>query len=169
MKTTYVITQSEINNFKLDLNPKDLVVIDYFIERQKLIRWYKESPDEKKGKFFELKGLIDISFYRTISLPPEKAKEIINRKNVEYLVRRKFVGSLLVKNVNKEANIYKVRAENVKEERLIFEEYHLVFDEQIEDNMLFPIKDWFFGNLYDYIKQREVTNRNTPIRGLESR
>lgn len=85
MKTTYVITQSEINNFKLDLNPKDLVVIDYFIERQKLIRWYKESPDEKKGKFFELKGLIDISFYRTISLPPEKAKEIINRKNVEYI------------------------------------------------------------------------------------
>lgn len=59
MKTTYVINQSEINKFQLPLKPYELEVVDYFLNRQKLVRWYKKSSDTNNGKFFELDGLID--------------------------------------------------------------------------------------------------------------
>lgn len=105
-----------------------------------------------------------ISFYRTFNLDPQEAKSLITRKNIKYLVNRKFISELYIKELNQTGKIFRVIAENVQDKTEVFNEYHLVFDDKINQPMLFPVKDYFYGNIFDYIQQCEIKNapsRNT--------
>lgn len=158
MKTTFVLTQKEINKFKLTFSNFKEHYIDYFHNRKKLIRWYKYSSDStKNNRFFEKKGLIDISIEYTTPLSNEDAKKELKRKDIKYLVNRIFVSIFEQNNIS--GKIYRVIAEDVQNNIQIFEEYHLIIDNKYDEAVDFSYVDKFFGNIYDYIEQH-ISNNN---------
>lgn len=155
MKTTYVVTLDEIQKMKIIMSD-ELEFIDYFLERKKLIRWYKSSPKiNLNQKFFLIYGLIDISFSTTSIMNEEEAKKIATRKNTEFLIKRKFLGETYIGNINAPASIYRVVGEDVKNQIELINEYHLVFDEKIDDQISIIYLDFYHGNTYDYLKQKK--------------
>ena len=158
MKTTYIITQTEVNTFKLPIRIYEEKIIDYFFNRQKMKRWYKEINDiKKKNSFYEHNGIIDISFEQIFKIDEFEAKKKITKNNVEYLVNRSLINNYNFNNID--CKIYRVIAENVKNAEKIFEEIHLIIDKKNEDPVPFRYLDLFYGNIYDYIKQKEVLNK----------
>ena len=127
MKTTYIITQTEVNTFKLPIRIYEEKIIDYFFNRQKMIRWYKEINDIKNS-FYEHNGLIDISFEQIFKIDEFEAKKKITKNNVEYLVNRSLINNYNFNNID--CKIYRVIAENVKNAEKIFEEIHLIIDKK---------------------------------------
>ncbi len=73
--------------------PKEIVIIDYYLEREKRIRYIKEHPN-----------VLQENTYHMISVPPgcvykypkmideSEAKTLASWKNVKYLVRKKLYG-----------------------------------------------------------------------------
>lgn len=164
MKTTFVITQPSLNTLKPKIRTSDEVFVDYFRDRKDLVRWFKESPDNNlKNNFFRLTGLIDISYYTTAQIDADQARSLIMRKDVEFLVHRNFVGVVTIN--NKDGRVYRVRAEDVQKNEIVFEELHLIYDEELKEDFyhLVPYLDYYLGNTYDYICQvrnlKHVTNR----------
>lgn len=151
MKTTYVINYQTLDKLKLNLTQQKKIV-DYFFNREKMIRW-----DQSKNKFTQITGLIDISFTREFDLVPDEAKSQINFKNIQYLVNRTLLGEYFFGDANQTGIVYHVVGENVKEHIKIIDEYHLVFDEKIIDKTPpFSFKNVFYGNIFDYLEQKNV-------------
>ena len=62
MKVTFVLSREEISKLSVIVSDYQENFIDYFFERTRLIRWYKNSTNTRfDKKFFEKKGQIDIS------------------------------------------------------------------------------------------------------------
>ena len=154
MKTTYVVDYSILKKIKLDV-VQTKRVIDYFLKRDKMIRW-----DKEKNKFTEFTGLIDISFVREMDLTPDEAKSQINIKNVQYLVNKYLLNGYYFGEDNKYGTVWHVVGEDVKEHYKLIDEYHIVFDERIVDRTPpFSFKTVFYGNIFDYLEQKNVERK----------
>ena len=159
MKTTFVITSKELNTFKLALS-KELEYVDYFLDRKKLIRWYKSAPDTiHDGRFYMLDGMIDISYYTTSLMDSEEAKQLATYKNVEYLVKKNKLGEIFFNNISEPGIIFRVIAEDIKTESIIFNEFHIVFDCQLKELPDITYVDLFYGNVYDYIENKKAKEK----------
>lgn len=151
MKTTYVIDYKVLNNLKLKLVPTNKT-IDYFFNRNKLIRW-----EPKTDKFIEINGLIDISFTREMLLDPNEAKQEVNIKNIIYLVNRKVLSEYYFDELNLYGDVCHVIGEDVKNKIKLFDEYHIVFNDKIVDSTpSFAFKTVFYGNIYDYLELKKT-------------
>lgn len=152
MKTTYVIDYDTIKKLKFNLNLiPPTKTVDYFLSRTNLIRWFIDT-----NKFIELNGLIDVSFTRETILPPDDAKKIATAKNVEFLVKRTFLGEFFFDVLNKYGKIFKVTAEDIKNKMQLIQEYHIVFEDKIEEVPTYRYKSVFYGNIYDYLIQKKI-------------
>ena len=153
MKTTYVVNYQTLDKLKLNLTQQKQM-IDYFFNRKKMIRW-----DKSKNKFTQYFGLIDISFVKEFTLTPDEAKPQINLKNIQYLVNRTLIGEYFFGEANETGEIYRVIGENVKEHKKIIDEYHIVFNTKIIDKTPpFTFKTVFYGNIFDYLEQKNIQN-----------
>lgn len=152
MKTTYVIDQDALKKLKLNFNlNQSTKTIDYFISRTNLIRW-----DVSSDKFIELNGLIDVSFVRETILSSEEARKKATAKNVIFLVKRIFLGEFFFDTLNKYGKIYRVTAEDIKRKIPLIQEYHIVFEDKIENTPVYRYKSVFYGNTFDYLVQKQV-------------
>ena len=159
MKVTFVLSREQYTNLPVIVSDFQENYIDYFFERTRLIRWYKNSSNNRfDKKFFEKKGQIDISIEYSVEITPDEAKTQLLKKDIKFLVNKKFVDYFGFKSFNTEAPLYRVVAEDVQNTTKIFDEYHLIFDakedQQLIDNVPFAYKDKFIGNIYDYMEQK---------------
>ena len=159
MKVTFVLSREEISKLSVIVSDYQENFIDYFFERTRLIRWYKNSTNTRfNKKFFEKKGQIDISIEYCVEIDPDEARKKLVRKDIKFLVNKKFVDYFGFKSFNTEAPLYRVVAEDVQNKTKIFDEFHLILDtkddQKLIDNIPFAYKDKFIGNIYDYIEQR---------------
>ena len=154
MKTTYVVGFNTLDKLKLNLKNKKKV-IDYFLSRDKMIRW-----DQSKNRFTEFTGLIDISFVREMDLTPDEAKNLINLKNIQYLVNRTLLGEYFFGEANEYGVVWHVVGEDVKDRFKVIDEYHVIFDSKIIDcTPPFSFKTVFYGNVFDYLEQKNAERK----------
>ena len=74
--------------------PKDIIIIDYYLEREKRIRYIKKYPNILQENTFHLIEVSPGCIYKYPTVLEEnEAKKLATWKNVKYLVKKKCIGT----------------------------------------------------------------------------
>lgn len=162
MKYGFLVTKSEVDKLPLNFSNKS-VIIDYYLSRTNLIRWYKEtSASIKNDKFFMIQGQVGVMQTPEVLITDEFAKEKATYENVEFLVKKIIIGKYDFGGET-EGIISRVIFEDVKNKIEIYNGYLIECDfNEMPENLPFKFIEMFVGNMYDFIQmKKEMVNRDS--------
>lgn len=156
MQTTLVIDNDILKKSKIHVNGKKENFIDYYLNRNSVIRWYNNTNTSKNNQFYKITGLLGgVGYTAEVIISEKEAKSLATFNNTEFLVKYIYIGQIDIPNIDQYGEIYRCIVEDVKDKLQIFDEIHIIFDNEY-NNVDYSYINKFYGNIYDYIKTKKL-------------